>query len=66
MNCAYEQCIYNKAYKCILGTINIDDLGQCEDCIVVKIDSDTPALEKERQFNETETRRIVKIDTLYR
>ena len=52
MNCAYDYCLYNKGYKCTLDEVNIDSIGHCDDCIIVKIDSDILESEKERQLSK--------------
>jgi len=37
MKCAFDYCIYNKDFFCILDEIEINSIGMCEACIVVSI-----------------------------
>jgi len=50
MNCANDYCLYNKGYECILDEINIDSMGHCDDCIIVRFNADVLEDEKERQL----------------
>ena len=54
MNCANEYCLYNKDFKCIIDGVNIDLLGHCDDCIMVRIDKEVLNAEKERQLSKVE------------
>jgi len=36
MNCANYYCLHNKRFECTLGEINIDSMGVCDECILVK------------------------------
>ena len=54
MKCENEYCIYNKDYLCILDEINIDSLGMCDSCILLKLEKDFLTNEKEKQLNEIE------------
>lgn len=38
MNCGLELCIYNKENICILGSISIDEVGGCADCVLISIE----------------------------
>ena len=57
MNCAYDLCLYNKDFECILDKVSIDSLGHCEDCIILNIDKETLEAEKEHQLNKMEKER---------
>lgn len=37
MRCYFDYCIYNKNLICILDKVEINSIGQCEDCIIVSI-----------------------------
>ena len=56
VNCAFDYCLYNKDFKCVLDGINIDSQGQCDDCIMVSIDNEILNAEKERQLGNVENR----------
>ena len=38
MNCENLFCIYKKKGKCILEEIHLDIIGQCKECIYIKIE----------------------------
>ncbi len=38
MDCENAMCIYQKEGKCILDEITLNEMGVCEECIVVTID----------------------------
>ena len=40
MNCANTSCLHNTDYKCTLDGVNINTMGNCDDCIPVKTDTD--------------------------
>ena len=56
MNCAHDYCLYNKGFKCTLEEVNIDSMGLCDECIIVRFDADVLEAEKERQLNKLEER----------
>ena len=56
MNCAYEHCIYNKDFQCILDEVNIDSLGRCDDFIKIRIDDKLLEAEKKRQLTQAKER----------
>ena len=56
LNCAKELCIYNDNQMCILDDIDINTLGMCDDCIVVKLDKDFLKAEKEKHLLEIDSR----------
>ena len=40
MECRQDYCVYNQQSQCILQTISIDELGMCEDCMMVPLPAD--------------------------
>ena len=56
MVCAFDYCIYNRNLNCILGNVEINSVGMCDDCIVVSLDEVFLEAEKERQLQEIEKR----------
>ena len=54
MNCQKSYCIYNKNSKCVLDSIGIDELGMCEECIIVSLSDDMLEQEKARHLNDLE------------
>ena len=52
MDCANDYCLYNKGYKCTLDGVNIDSMGHCDECIMVKFDDDVLDAEKKRQLSK--------------
>ena len=56
MVCAFDYCIYNRNSKCILGSVEINSVGMCDDCIVVSLDEVFLEAEKERQLQDIEKR----------
>lgn len=56
MNCENEYCIYNLESKCLLEKISVNSLGMCDDCIMISLDEDFLAAEKQRQLSEIESR----------
>jgi hypothetical protein len=57
MNCDNNYCIYNKERKCRLTEVSVNELGRCDDCIIVSLEEDFLEAEKERQLAEIESRR---------
>ena len=56
MKCAFDYCIYNKNFMCVLDEVEIDNAGMCETCIIVSLDTEFLESEKERQLRETDSR----------
>lgn len=56
MKCAFEYCVYNRDFLCVLESIEINSLGMCEACVVISLDEDFLAVQKERQLREMEGR----------
>ncbi len=46
MKCENIFCIYCDNYKCILNTISINNIGMCEECIIINLDDETIKKEK--------------------
>ncbi|MCL1883799.1 MAG: hypothetical protein FWF81_08630 [Defluviitaleaceae bacterium] len=56
MNCSYNYCLYNENGSCKHKTITINDVGMCDDCIIVSLNDDFLAAEKLRQLREIDER----------
>jgi len=56
MTCEFDRCIYNREWKCLLDEVNINNLGMCDDCILISLDWDFLEAEKERQLQALEER----------
>jgi len=52
MKCEFELCLYNKDEKCTLKEVAINQLGMCDNCIVISLDNGIVEAEKERQLRE--------------
>ena len=52
MKCDFDYCIYNQAYECSINEISINELGMCEECIIVSFSKDVLEKEKLRQLQE--------------
>ncbi len=46
MRCEFTICIYQKDMRCILDEISMNDIGMCEDCITVNIDTEYLEIQK--------------------
>lgn len=56
MKCEFDYCIYNKDHSCIFKEIEINQLGMCDDCIMVTISTMSLEILKERQLEDIENR----------
>ncbi len=56
MNCEFDYCIYNQNKTCILQNIQINDLGMCDQRIIVSINRNALETMKQKQLNEIELR----------
>lgn len=54
MKCEVEYCIYNRDFECICDITQLNSLGMCKECILVNLDKDFLASEKERQLRKIE------------
>ena len=50
MGCDFEVCIFNREFKCMYDSTNIDHQGMCENSIVVRLEKDEMERKKEEQF----------------
>ena len=60
MKCAFDICIYNRKWRCMLGHPDINHMGMCDSCNIVSLDDTFLAAEKERQFLELEAAGMIK------
>jgi hypothetical protein len=56
MTCEYEYCIYNSERVCLIEKISINDLGMCDECIIVSLEKDFLQSEKGRQLEAISSR----------
>lgn len=56
MKCEVDNCIYQRKGKCIVDTIQTNQLGMCDDCIIVSIEEEFLEEAKRRQFENIERR----------
>jgi hypothetical protein len=56
MQCENQYCIYQKENKCRHEKISVNSLGMCDDCIIVSLDENFLATEKEKQLQEIDNR----------
>jgi hypothetical protein len=56
MQCENAYCIYQKENKCYHEKISINSLGMCDDCIIVSLEENFLAAEKEKQLLEINDR----------
>ena len=56
MNCSNDLCLHNKGYICTLDEVNINTLGMCDDCTMIRLDKSFLEAEKERQLQEIESK----------
>jgi len=54
MLCENSFCIYQKNGKCILEEININELGQCDECIKISINDTVLEKLKQTQLSKLE------------
>jgi len=50
--CAFDYCIYNREFFCILDEVEINSLGMCDACIIVSIPEDELKSLKENQTEQ--------------
>jgi len=56
VKCEFEYCIYNENYKCVLDEVTINNLGMCEECMLITLDSSFLDSERKRQRKEIDER----------
>ncbi len=56
MKCAFEYCIYNEEFACILNEVEMNSIGQCKDCIIVSFPEEKLAEYKRKQMQEIMSR----------
>ena len=56
MLCEFELCIYNNDGECLFEKVKINQLGMCDDRIIITLDKEIVEKEKERQLSEVESR----------
>jgi len=56
MDCGFEYCIYNRDNMCGLEEIEINELGMCDDCVIVSIPEEFLGLMKDSQLKEMDER----------
>lgn len=49
MKCEFDLCVYNQDSNCTLDEISINQLGMCEDCMIVELDENMLEQEKQRR-----------------
>lgn len=54
LKCAFDYCIYNDNFWCILNKIEINEVGSCENCIIVYLEPETLEEYKRKQLNKLE------------
>jgi len=54
MKCAFDYCIYNKEFACILTEIQINSLGMCEALEMIAIPKENLSEYKEKRLKEIE------------
>ena len=56
MNCEYEYCIYNSENECVFEEVTINNLGMCDDCIIISLDKDFLDMKKKQQLQDIKNR----------
>ncbi len=56
VNCELDYCIYNRSGKCIVGQIQINSFGMCDEFIIVSIDKEYLEGAKQKQLEDIELR----------
>ena len=56
LKCENEYCIYNNDGECLFERVTINQIGMCDDCIMITLDKNFLAKEKGRQLSEIESR----------
>lgn len=57
MKCGSDYCIYNEDFECLLDEIEINSVGQCEECIIVSLPK-----EKLEQYKKEQLRKMIERD----
>ena len=56
LKCENEYCLYSNECECLFEKVSINELGMCDDCIILSLDKEFLQKEKERQLSEIESR----------
>ena len=56
MKCEYEYCIYNSGNECMFEEVTINNLGMCDDCIIISLDKEFLETKKKQQLEAIDRR----------
>ncbi len=54
MRCENNFCVYCSQMQCTLDCISINNIGLCEECILINIDDEIINVQKKKMFIEYE------------
>ncbi|MCL2842332.1 MAG: hypothetical protein FWE28_02540 [Oscillospiraceae bacterium] len=56
MKCRLNYCIYNRDNTCLIEEVQLDELGMCQECMIVSLPEQELNMRKEQQLQDISNR----------